>query len=501
MSEFLSPAKKIDQTSGLIYGVGSTTVASLLGGAESSRTARPRQMIYDKWDLMMSDPICGTALRLLVTAALGGHETSGKIVFVEKTEEAEKDKRLGKIVDDINRQLTPIFNRIAFPMAFTGAGFGDAYARIYAEKGSGVIDVSTSELYRPPLVQPFEQGSRTVGYALYVGQRNFERLDISQLARLQLPRTQWVPQYGVIEKAMRIVVSENDINKMQLLPAMVGGSLLHSAESAYDNYAASITGLVGQRWLDSINEQILTVNMELMQEQQKKDYLASVVSMVQTSKELADKAVRTGKPHLTKLRHIIPVFGDKQLTAINSDGMGGSGRTGNISIEDIILHARLVSGAIGVDLSMIGFADQLSGGLGDGGFFRVSAHAAENARFLRAALSDFFNSIIDIHTLNRLNMVFGEHERPWNINFYSTISALESERARTKTDAMNGGLLLAQGIQLMKDMGADEELMRVFLSKVMLLDEEQSKQFARIVSIKPAEQPTDQPGGNSEPIQ
>ena len=40
-----------------------------------------------------------------------------------------------------------------------------------------------------------------------------------------------------------------------------------------------------------------------------------------------------------------------------------------MSIDDIMLHAKLLAGALGVDLSMLGFADTLAGGLGEGGFF------------------------------------------------------------------------------------------------------------------------------------
>jgi hypothetical protein len=56
---------------------------------------------------------------------------------------------------------------------------------------------------------------------------------------------------------------------------------------------------------------------------------------------------------------------------------GAPGRAATISIEDVMLHARMLAGALGVDLSMLVFADQLSGGAWRGGFFRVSAQAAD----------------------------------------------------------------------------------------------------------------------------
>ncbi len=482
LSSFVAPAKEINLVDSLLYGAGSTTVASLLGSGH--RGARARQIIYDKWSLMESDPIVSTALLLLVTAALGGHETSGSLVFIEKTPDAAKDKRIASLVDACADDLGPLLNRVAFPVAYTGSVFGDAYARIYAD-ARGVIDLSTDELFRPPLVQPFERGSRTVGYAVYLGERNFERLDLSQLARMKMPRTQWVPQYGVIEKSLRLAVTEDDIERLPVMPSMAGGSLLYNAEGPYDNLAAALLGLVGQRWIDSIDEQIVGVNMESMTLEQQNRFMESLKKMLTVSKGLVEDAVTKGRPVMERVRHIVPVFGEKQLTTIGPANGGQTGRAANITIDDVMLHARMLSGSLGVDLSMIGFADQLSGGLGEGGFFRVSAQAAERARIIRVALAEFCNHVLDIHTLRRYGVVFNPNERPWTINFYGSISALESEKQRTRADAMQSGGMLVQSMQMLKEMGATKEIMAEFLAKTMMLDEEQAKLYAAIVDAKP----------------
>lgn len=480
----IDPAKQITQADSYLYGAGTTTVATLLGSGK--RSAKARQFIYEKWSTMEADAICSSALKLLVTTALGGDKTTGQMVFIEKNPKFQDDKRLMSIADEIAEDLTDLFNRVAYQMGYTGSAFGDAYSRIYSN-GRGVIDLHTDEMIRPPLVQPFERGSRTVGYAVYVGERNFERLDVSQLARLKMPRTQWVPQNGVIEKALRIALTEDDIDALPIMPSMAGGSLLYNAEESYDNLSASLVGLVGQRWMDSIDEQMVSVNLESMTKEQQDRFLASIKAMLVKSKALAESAVSGGKPIMERIRHIIPVFNEKQVTQIASGNGGQSGRTGTISIEDIMLHARLMSGAIGVDLAMLGFADQLSGGLGDGGFFRMSAQAAENSRSIRGSMSDFFNDVIDIHTLKRYGIVFPKNQRPWNINFYGSISALEAEEQTTQANKMNSAMLMVQAMQMFKEMGATKEMMLSFLSKEMMLNEDQAKLFAPIVDQKPPE--------------
>lgn len=475
----VAPAQDIQPTDLYLYGAGITSAATLLG--EGRRGARARQVIYQKWMQMEGDPIVSTAIQLLVTAALGGHETTGDLVFVEENAKVTgSNKKLKTIVDDVAR-LAPIFNKIAVTMAYTGAVYGDAFARIYTVPKEGVVHVSTDELIRPQLVQPFEKGGKTIGYAITLGEKNFERLDVTQMARLKMPRMQWIPQNGVVEKALKIAITEDDIDETPIMPSMVGGSLLYNAEEAYDNLAASLLGLVGQRWIDSLDEQIITVNLAGTTKEQQGRILAGMKDMLKQSKDYAARAVSRGYPILERIRYLMPVANDKQLATIQPANGGASGRASNITVDDVMVHARLLAGALGVDLSMIGFADQMSGGLGEGGFFRVSAQAAERARWIRRALEDFFNSIIDVHTLTKYGVVFRDGERPWDINFYGSLSALEAERQRTQNDRMQAGAVMVQTMQQLKDMGASKEVLQNFLMTSMGLDEAQAKLYATVV--------------------
>jgi hypothetical protein len=180
------------------------------------------------------------------------------------------------------------------------------------------------------------------------------------------------------------------------------------------------------------------------------------------------------------------MFGDKQVTQIGPMS-AGSGRGANLSIDDVMMHAKMLSGSLGVDLSMLGFSELLSGGMGDGGFFRVSAQVAQRSQVIRGSLSDFFNALVDLHTLYRYGVVFEPAKRPWVMNYYGSISALETEKQRTRADAMNSGAMLVQTMAQFKDMGADKELMEAFLSKLMLMDEDVAKLIAKIVDMKPPE--------------
>lgn len=89
------------------------------------------------------------------------------------------------------------------------------------------------------------------------------------------------------------------------------------------------------------------------------------------------------------------------------------------------------------------------------------------------------------HTMSSLGVVFEPNKRPWKINFYGSISALEAEKQSTRANAMNAGMMLVQAMQQMKELGASEAVMREFLAKTMMLDEEQANLFATLVKAQP----------------
>lgn len=478
--EFELAADEITSSDVNMYGTGVTSIASLMHSGDSM--ARTRQEIYDYWSYMESNPIISTALKLLVTAALGGHESNGNIVFIE-TRPNYKDKRGLYIIDELRNEILPLLNEIAFSSSYTALVFGDSYARVYSNK-NGVTDLYIDEMVRPSLVQPFERGSRTVGYAVSSSKRDFYRLNALQMARMKMPRTQWIPQTGVLEKSLRFDLEIDEASDLPIFPAMVGGSYLYTAEKPFFNLNAALVGLVGQRLMDSIDEQMVGVNLSSMNKDQQKIFLKSITDMLERSRRIAESAIKTNRPVLERIRHLVPTFSEKQVTQITG-GMTGSGRAAQFNIEDVMLHARMLASTFGTDLSMIGFADQMSGGLGEGGFFRTSAQIGENSRIIRSSITKYFNSIVDIHTIKKYGFLYEPNYRPFNFNFYSCISSAESELQRNRTEAANSSLMLIQAIQQFKDMGADYEMMYQLLTKNMLIDEDLARLYSEIVNITP----------------
>ena len=468
------------------FGYDQVSVSMLLGSGR--RSARSRTEIYSKYHYMMGDPIISTALRAHVTMALGGDEESGDTVFIDTLADAEKDASRKKIVEELKADLEPIFNRIAHQIGFNACGFGDAYARVYCRDNEGINDVYCDEAIFPPLVQPYCRGTQTIGYVVSAGKKFTERLTIKQMARAKMPRMLYVAQTRVIDKAMRTTIAEDDVDNLPILPDLVGGSFLDGVEEAYDNLSATLVGLVGQRILNSIEESMVGVNLEGMTLQQRKEFMKSIKDMLIASKNYAAEAIKRGTPVTERRFHLIPTFNEKQLTRV--EGFQGTSGAQSMSIEDVMFHAKLLAGALGIDLSMLGFSDMLSGGLGEGGFFRTSVQAAERSRIIRTCLDQFFNDLVDIHTLSKYGWVFDEKDRPFKVTFYGANAALEAEKQSSRERAMNTSSLMLTNLGILKDLGLDEAANQQIMERIMDLDEDMAEMLAKglVAAVKAAKE-------------
>ena len=129
----------------------------------------------------------------------------------------------------------------------------------------------------------------------------------------------------------------------------------------------------------------------------------------------------------TVINHLFPILGEKG--SVQVDAVQG---TADISaLEDVMFHVKRLGGALGIDPSLLGFGDFLSGGLGEGGFFRISIMASQKANFLRKAIKNGLDRLCEIHIAYKYGKVFTPEERPWAIKFNSISSAIEREEQET----------------------------------------------------------------------
>lgn len=477
------PVSDIEDSARRTYtDVDAVSVSQMLSSSE--KPARDRLTIYNQYMYMMSDPIVGQALNLHVTQSLGGHETTGDVVFIEARPDISPSEK--KMVEEIADDLMDIINENVYQMAFWGVAFGDAYSRLFAEKNEGIKHIEVSDFYMPAFITAFEQGGQTVGYHISID-RKMRTLTPLQLARLKMPRMGWTPQLRLQHNYILEAIEQDDISLHKPLPATIGGSFCEMAETPFFLLQSALVGLSSGRILDSIRESMIGLNMSDMTADQQQAFFNNITKILKASKKKAEEAIAKKQPVMEKILHIVPTWQEKQLYSIDAGGSLSNNNGNAYTIDDVMFYAKLLAGALGIDLSMLGFSDILSGGLGDGGFFRVSAQSGQRARLIRRGVSSWINHVIDVHCYYKYGGVFTQNKRPYDLVFVGATSSLERENQETRERKATASATVIQVIGMLKEQGANEKVAQHFMQEQMGIDEEDARLYATMLSASSPE--------------
>ena len=457
--------------------------------ASKDKLPRTRQQIFTMWEIMQKDPQIAEALSLHVTAALGGHETTGDMIFITPHERVRgQGRRAKELRDKVEREariIAPIINRYAFSLARQAIGFGDSYARIYTDDKKGVVGLMNNRHTFPPLIMPFEQAGATVGFHALEEEdreRSIAKLTPKQLLRVRMPRIETVPQMPmqVWQDKKTLIYDKRSDNP--ILPAEVGGSFLYPIEEPWQDVTISRAGLNNQQIADSVKQAFLTINMEGMPPNQQKKYRASIVKMLTNYRGQIEEAFKGGEALYGTKYHIIPQWSEKQVLQSVGDL---SQRNMPLNEGLLMLNLRRLAGGLGIDLSLMGWADMLAGGLGDGAAFHTSAQIMRRSTLIRQACIDAFNHLMVIHWGIKHGEYFNSNEYPWQFDFYSDQNAAATQALNNKQNRANTTTVQAQAIQMLKDLGLDKETIQLILEDSMGYDIELAEKIATSITAQP----------------
>lgn len=456
---------------------------------------RDRRTILTTWALMQHDPTIAAALNLHVTAALGAHESRGDVVFMAPAANirngGKNAKRLRELVEKEAHFLAPLLNEIAYPMARYGFAYGDSYARIYGHKGYGLTQIICNEYTEAPLIQAYEQGGRTVGYHVLEKdeseQRLITKLTNMQMCRMKMPRYAPVPQFRIGQFAHQRMLAENDINKLPIVPAEVGGSILYDAEEPWANIQLILQALNSQQIADSVEQGFLTIDVSGMPPEQRAKYRSGLTKMLQKHKNTIREALQGGEAIWSKAWHVLPVWGDKQV--LNTIG-DLSKRSTPISTDALMVNVRRMCGAMGMDMALLGWGEQLAGGLGDGAAFHTSAQISQKSAHIRTAQIKAFNHIVNLHFGYKYGYMFQPHEIPWKFEYYADIAATSTEALVNKQTRSNTLTMFTNALESLKGLNLDRQSNFILLSKVGGCDDHEAEILVDALEKSVEPQPT-----------
>jgi len=472
-----------------------------LGTYQTPETApRTRIEIYTTWQQMQKEPTIAAALTLHTTAALGGHESRGDVLFMVASTSIEgetpKSKKLREQVLAESKILLPILNKIVFNLCRGAIGYGDNFGRVYGKKGVGVEHILCDDLTAPYRIQAYEQGGKTVGFHVLEEvnwNRKITKLTTMQMCRMKMPRSCTVPQTALVAGVQKLMLENDDLETLPIVPSPVGGSFLFDAEQPWKQVVLSISAMNSQQIADAVRQAFLTIDMAGMPPEQQEKYKSGLVKTLQNSKDEIKKAMLGGEALWATKYHVLPVWGDKQV--LNPVGEL-SQRSGQIATEPLMINIRRMCGALGIDMAMLGWADMLAGGLGDGASFHTSAQVMQRSIMIRQALTDFLNQVADLHWGWKYGVTFEGNDRPWKWEFYSDMSAASTEALTNKQTRMNTMALTAQALGALKEIGLDAKANQMLLEDVGGYDTDKAMQLSQALS---AAQPPQQDGQDGQP--
>ncbi|WP_230657784.1 hypothetical protein [Psychrobacter sp. I-STPA10] len=450
---------------------------------------RTRQQIYTMWDLMLKDPQIGEALGLHVTAALGGHESTGDTIFITPHERVRgKGRRaedLRKKVEREEKTIGPLLNRYAFALCRQAIVYGDSYARIYSDNRRGVYDLMNNRHTAPPLIMPFEQGGKTIGFHALEDedkQRTIAKLNPSQLLRVKMQRVDIVPQVPLQVWQDSKILTYDIQSDCPLLPADVGGSFLYQIEEPWKDVTIARAGLNNQQIADSVRQAFLTMNMEGMPPAQQKKYKAALEKMLINYRDKVEEAFEGGEALYGTQYHVMPQWGEKQILQSVGDL---SQRSTPLNEGTLMVNLRRLAGGLGIDLSLIGWADMLAGGLGDGAAFYTSAQIMRRSTMIRQALIDAYNHIMSIHWGIKYGEYFKDGEYPWAFDFYSDQNAAATQALNNKQNRANTTMMTLQTVAMLKETNMGKEVNQLILEDDLGMDMAQAEKIAEAIEPKP----------------
>lgn len=386
---------------------------------------KERQARYLSLEIMAEDPTIDCAVKMHMAHALSARSDTGQVVSIESVTD-DKDP----IVNDLRDTLQARINRELNEWGYNAAVYGAHYVRVYGEPKKGITNIRSDYYTHPRFIKKFEKAGQLAGFTTtYQGTTGVH----SQI-RLMPP---WafvgfeIPQWKNASNTEPVNIGAVPVDLASddyAVEAMVesqeyGSSLIETAYQPWLDLLDAICSLNASRRNAARLERLIGVSTGRLDPEKAAKYLNLISTQIlNTDREIATQSLRRGFVQ-TVINRVFPMWGDKARMEVNTV----QGTPDINGLEDVLFHVKRLGSALGVDPSMLGFGDFLSGGLGDGGFYRVSIMAAMKANFLRQAIQNGVQRLCEIHVAYKYNKIFLAGQQPWRIVFNSVSTALERE--------------------------------------------------------------------------
>ena len=418
----LSGGQKATSSEALV-GAGRTVIDDI-------RLPDERFLRYPLLDEMADNPTLSSALNIHLTHALSYDKRTNRIMDFEPVTTGDQASlsESQKICDELNGDLMRMVNENVAIWAHTMSVYGVSYVRPYAEPGLGITGFECDYYTLPHFVREYHLGGELAGFT---GDYLKSHLGAKVLAEpwdlipMRVPF--WRPKHTLIPTYNGTETFNLLSDPMARAPSETqnyGTSLLESAYEPYINLKEAIRALKSTRLNSSKIDRIIGLAMNGLDPVQAAKYSHTISQTLKRASDLMESRARHNRWAPSVTNTLLPIMGtgtgglniDTQSIDANITGM-----------EDVLMYIRQIGSAVGLDYSLLGWADSMSGGLGEGGFLRTSIQAAARSQWIRLGVETFLHRAVDIHLANKFGKVYLPNQRPYKIRFNSANTAIQQD--------------------------------------------------------------------------
>lgn len=385
---------------------------------------------YAILSVMANSASLSTTLNIHISNALSMNKKTREIVTVEAKSSA--DAATIKLCKEINNDLFPLINSSIPNWALIMATFGVAYMRPFAKKNIGITSIESNFYTLPHFVNEFTCAGQLAGFTgeYLLDPVTHQRVLAKpwDLVPMRLPN--WMPKYELRpmlygSSAYNLLSDPDDAPMIET--QNYGASLLEHSYQPFIDLCDSLKALKATRNNAAKIDRLVALTTDTLDPAQAAKYTREVTQGLKRNAVEIEKRMLSGNAMPTVVNSVIPVMGGgKGGISIDTQSIPAD-ITG---IEDVMFHLRQLASSAGVDATMIGWADQMAGGLGEGGWQQTSIAAAERSDWIRHGCDEAVHRLIDIHCAYKYGKVFPSVDRPYYIKFNSLNSSIQEQKNR-----------------------------------------------------------------------
>lgn len=430
---------------------------------------------YNILETMAKSPTISTALNIHIAHALAPSKKTGQAFILSPKDgsDAEAVSRCEELTADLGAMINDGLPSWAMIMAI----FGVSYVRPYAEQGRGITGIESSYYTLPHFVQEFYRGSQLVGFSgdYILDTHSLRRVITEPWNLVSMKNPYWTPQHKVIPvsygtKGYSLLSAQADKPLMET--QNYGTSFLEYSYEPYLNLCASLAALKSTRNNAAKIDRLIALTTNTLDPVNAANYTRGVSQALKRHSDLVAQRSINANAIPTVLNHLIPVMGDgKNGITIDTQSIPA-----DISgIEDVMFHLRQLAASLGIDATMLGWADQMSGGLGEGGWQQTAIQAALRANWIRQAAQRTIYRLLDIHLAYKYGKVYTETNRPYDVQFNSMNTAIQEEENRELDARANFVAVISQimdQIQNNPKLAGSDAFMRYLFTEQLHIDDD-----------------------------